>query len=174
MKTITILIILLGSLFINPVLAQNQSCTSDEGFSAFDFWVGDWDVYVDSSNDSNLVGSNTIEKLENGCALMETWAGAGGSSGISVNYYNPVRDEWRQLWVSAGEYAIDIVGGLTDGSMVLLGEIYNYGSNETFEFRGTWTPNRDGSVRQFFEQYNDETEVWDSWFDGRYVPQSMN
>ncbi len=58
--------------------------------------------------------------------------------------------------------------------MVLLGEIYNYGSNETFEFRGTWTPNRDGSVRQFFEQYNDETEVWDSWFDGRYVPQSMN
>jgi hypothetical protein len=71
--------------------------------------------------------------------------------------------------VSAGEYAIDIAGGLVDGSVVLLGEIYNYGSNETFDFRGTWTPNNDGSVRQFFEQYNDETEMWDPWFDGRYV-----
>lgn len=142
MKTITTLIVLLGGLLINPALAQNQSCTSEDGFSAFDFWVGSWDVYVDSNNDSIQVGTNTIDKLENGCALMENWAGAGGSSGISVNYYNPVRDEWRQLWVSAGEYAIDIVGGLTDGSMVLLGEIYNYSNNETFDFRGTWTPNR--------------------------------
>jgi len=105
---------------------------------------------------------------------MKTWAGAGGSSGISINYYNSVRDEWRQLWVSAGEYAIDIAGGLTNGSMVLVGEIYNYGCNQTFEFRGTWTPNMDGSVRQFFEQYNDETEAWDSWFDGRYVSQTMS
>jgi hypothetical protein len=105
---------------------------------------------------------------------METWAGAGGSSGISINYYNPVRDEWRQLWVSAGEYAIDIVGGLVDGSMVLVGEIYNYASNETYDFRGSWTPNDNGSVRQFFEQYNDETEIWDPWFDGLYVPVSKS
>ncbi len=174
MKTIPRLIVLLSSLFINPVLAQNQSCTSEEGFSAFDFWVGKWDVYVNNSNNSNQVGTNTIEKLEGGCALMETWTGAGGSSGISLNYYNSVRDEWRQLWVSAGEYAIDIVGGLTDGSMVLLGEIYNYGNNETFDFRGTWTPNGDGSVRQFFEQYSAETQTWNPWFDGRYVPHSMN
>jgi len=27
-------------------------------------------------------------------------------------------------------------------------------------------------VRQFFEQYNNETEKWDVWFDGRYVHKS--
>ncbi|MDC1437180.1 hypothetical protein N8303_08075 [Gammaproteobacteria bacterium] len=174
MKKITLLIVLLSNLFINPVLAQNQPCTSEDGFSAFDFWVGEWDVYLNNSANTNQVGSNTIEKLEAGCALLETWTGAGGSSGISINYYNPVRDEWRQLWVSAGEYAIDIVGGISNTSMVLIGEIYNYADNETFDFRGTWTPNSDGSVRQYFEQYNDETDAWDPWFDGRYVPQSMN
>jgi len=134
MKIITSLLVLLSSLFLNPVLAQNQSCTSEEGFAAFDFWVGDWDVYLNNSDNTNQIGSNTIEKLEAGCALMETWSGAGGSSGISINYYNPVRDEWRQLWVSAGEYAIDIVGGLVDGSMALVGEIYNYATNETLRF----------------------------------------
>ena len=174
MKIIAILVLIFVSLLINPVFAQNQSCTSNEGFSAFDFWVGEWDVYVNDKVNANQVGSNSIVKLEAGCALMETWAGAGGSSGISINYYNPVRDEWRQLWVSAGEYAIDIVGGLTDGSMVLLGEIYDYGSNGTFDFRGTWTPNSDGSVRQFFEQYNDETKAWDPWFDGLYVPRTVS
>ena len=122
MKKITVLLVIFSSLAMSPVFAQNQSCASEEGFTAFDFWVGEWDVFLNNNN-SNRVGSNTIEKLESGCALMETWSGAGGSSGISINYYNPVRDEWRQLWVSAGEYAIDIVGGLMDESMVLVGEI---------------------------------------------------
>ena len=174
MKRITRLIVFLCSFFIHPLFAQNQSCVSEAGFAAFDFWVGEWDVYLNNSNNSNQVGSNSIVKIESGCALMETWSGAGGSSGISVNYYNPVLDEWRQLWVSAGEYVIDIAGGLRNGSMVLLGEIYNYGSNETFDFCGTWTPDNDGSVRQFFEQYNDETDTWDPWFDGRYVSHSSN
>lgn len=77
MKIITSLLVLLSSLFLNPVLAQNQSCTFEEGFAAFDFWVGDWDVYLNNSDNTNQIGSNTIEKLEAGCALMETWSGAG-------------------------------------------------------------------------------------------------
>jgi len=92
---------------------------------------------------------------------------------MSLNYYNPVRNEWRQLWVSAGEYSIDYSGGLVDGAMVMVGELYNYGSDEAFDFRGSWSENGDGSVRQFFEQYNDETGIWEVWFDGRYVRQSV-
>ena len=156
-------------------MAQDQDCGAHESYDDFNFWLGAWDVYV---GDDMQVGTNLIEKIENGCALMETWSGAGGSSGISINYFNPAKNEWRQVWVSAGEYAIDIGGGLVDESMVLEGEIYNYvnqeGESETFDFRGTWTPNNDGSVGQFFEQYNDETETWDAWFDGRYVQQEMS
>lgn len=64
-------------------------------------------------------------------------------------------------------------GGLVDGAMVMVGELYNYGSDEAFDFRCSWSENGDGSVRQFFEQYNDETGMWEVWFDGRYVRQSV-
>mgnify|MGYP003654069513 CR=1 FL=1 len=153
MKTKLYSCVLLICLLTTPALAQTVSCDASPGFADFDFWVGDWDVY-DTSN--MLVGTNSIEKKENGCLLMETWAGAGGSTGISLNYFNPVTERWQQLWVSAGAYAIDIEGGLLDGSMVLSGKLWNY-QGPTYDFRGTWTPNADGSVRQFFEQFNTQT-----------------
>lgn len=59
-------------------------------------------------------------------------------------------------------------GGIEHESMPLSGIIYNF-SGSTAKFRGTWMPGADGSVRQFFERYNDETENWDAWFEGRYV-----
>ena len=36
-------------------------------------------------------------------------------------------------------------------------------------FRGTWTPNPDGSVRQHFEISADDGATWTTWFDGKYV-----
>lgn len=155
------------SLQFPPVLAQQTGCHDLERFSDFDFWVGEWDVF--DNNSGNRAGENAIQKMEEGCMLLESWTGGGGAStGTSINYFNPVTGEWRQVWVSAGAYAIDIVGGLRGESMVLEGSIYNFGG-AVWNFRGTWTPNEDGSVRQFFEQYNHDSEVWEPWFDGRYV-----
>lgn len=147
--------------------AQQSGCDFNAGFTAFDFWVGSWDVTDNTTG--NVAGSNRIEKIEAGCVVMEHWTSVGGGTGTSLNYYNPVTDVWRQLWVSAGRYSIDIVGGLQNGAMVLTGELHNFVGNSSIPFRGTWTPQDDGSVRQFFEQFNAETNVWDPWFDGRYV-----
>ena len=110
-----------------------------------------------------------IQIIEGGCALLETWKGQSGSTGISTNHYNPLTKKWRQLWLSAGAYSIDYEGGIVDGSMALKGLIFYYSTGKTFPFRGTWTPRADGSVRQFFEQYNPEKDLWVSWFDGIYT-----
>ena len=67
-------------------------------------------------------------------------------------------------------YVIDIEGGLVDGSMVLEGHITDYGEKISHDFRGTWTPNADGTVRQFFEQFSATDETWKPWFDGLYTP----
>ncbi len=142
-------------------------CKTDPAFKAFDFWVGTWKV--SGRQNGQYAGENTISKIEGECALLEEWSGTGGSTGKSVNYYNPVTGKWRQLWLSGGAYAIDIEGGLKDGSMVLEGTIWYYASNQAVPFRGTWTPNEDGSVRQFFEQESAETGEWQPWFDGLYV-----
>jgi hypothetical protein len=166
-RNIFILVLLLVA---NVTLAEEKSqrpCQKDAKFSAFDFWVGEWTVTDRASG--RIAGSNVIEKVEGGCAITEHWNGKSGGTGTSLNYYNPISGKWRQLWVAAGNYAIDIEGGLTAGSMVLEGWIYDYGSGDKVAFKGTWTPNEDGSVRQYFQQFNPGTDVWDDWFDGLYV-----
>ena len=143
-------------------------CESSKGFNDFDFWLGEWDVY---SNDETrkLQGSNAITKHHRNCLIMENWTSIQGGTGRSMNYFDPVEDQWRQLWV-AGGYSIDYTGGLNDsGSMVLNGKINYYKTGMSHNFRGMWTPNADGSVRQFFEQQDPESQEWAVWFDGLYI-----
>ncbi|NIP57355.1 MAG: hypothetical protein GWM92_04115, partial [Gemmatimonadetes bacterium] len=69
-------VLLLGSLAPSPLGAQDAplACEEVDGFHRLDFWVGEWDVRVDGRS----VGSNRIEKILNGCALLEHWRAAGG------------------------------------------------------------------------------------------------
>lgn len=143
-------------------------CESDGRFNDFDFWLGEWNVY---SNDEarQFQGANSITKHHKNCLVMENWTNAQGGTGSSMNYYDPVEGRWRQLWV-AGGYSIDYSGGLDEsGQMVLTGKINYYKSGKSQPFRGTWTPNEDGSVRQFFEQQDPDTGKWSTWFDGSYI-----
>jgi hypothetical protein len=141
-------------------------CQADRAFRQFDFWIGEWTVR--NNADSTVVGQNRIESRESGCVLVEHWTGSAGTTGISLNYYDRVTGKWRQVWV-ANNYSIDIVGGLNgDGAMVLEGHLHHYRQNRASGFRGTWTPNPDGTVRQLFEQRDAETGAWQVWFDGRY------
>ena len=160
-----LLLILLCPLLGHNAYPQETGCDSLRGFDQFDFWGGVWEIF--DSTGSTKVGENSIRKMEAGCMIMENWTSAQGGTGTSLNYFNPVTNEWRQVWVSAGRYAIDIVGGIRAGAMVLEGSIYNF-AGAVWDFRGTWAPNADGSVRQFFEQYNHDSEQWDPWFNGLY------
>lgn len=145
-------------------------CETMTGFNDFDFWVGTWKVY---SNDEERAfqGDNVISKQHRNCLIMENWTSVQGGDGSSMNYFDPVEKQWRQLWV-AGGYSIDYTGGLDDeGAMVLKGKINYYRPATSYDFRGKWTPNDDGSVRQLFEQYDEEAEQWNVWFDGLYIKQ---
>jgi hypothetical protein len=159
-------------LLVLPARAQNApppaACESGEDFTAFDFWVGEWQVYTNDEKQTPL-GTNSVTKHYGDCLIMERWQGADGSAGASINYYNNVTDEWRQVWISNG-YSIDVAGGLdASGAMVLEGFIYNYQQAAKTPFRGIWTPNEDGSVIQHFDIYNADDEDWNVWFEGRYV-----
>jgi hypothetical protein len=168
-RLITVLMIMMG--FAGPSWSQSPPpdfCETNDGFEQWDFWVGEWNVY---SNDEarTLQGTNSITKHFRGCLIKEDWVGAAGGGGFSVNYFNPVRDEWRQVWVSNG-YSIDYTGGLNDdGAMVLEGKIYNYATDSAQRFRGIWTPEDNGDVIQHFDVHNAESDEWTTWFEGRYV-----
>ena len=172
-KTITAAAILCTSAAVaaqNPPPPPNM-CDTDPAFQQWSFWEGNW--RVTSRSDGSFQGTNKITPIEGGCAFREEWTSAGGGTGQSLNYYNPITKKWRQVWVSAGGggYLIDYEGGLVEGSIKLVGEIFYYSNGKTLPFRGAWTHNEDGSVRQFFEQYDPEKKEWTVWFDGLYARQ---
>ena len=141
-----------------------DSCHDDPRFAQFDFWVGDWQVYM---NDKP-VGRNTITKDANGCVIREHWVNSGGTDGYSLRYFNPLADRWQMLWVS-DSYSVHTNGGeVRPGEMLLSGEIHYFGTNVTTGFRVRFTRNPDGTVRQHAEQEDRETGAWVVWFDGVY------
>ena len=151
---------------IGAMSRQAYPCAHREGFSDFDFWVGEWDVHLANGT---YAGSNVIERQERGCVLVERWTSASGGTGMSVNYLDKATDEWVQVWNAEGGSQINIRGGLTDEGMALEGTIHYVANGTTAPFRGLWTPMEDGRVRQYFEQSNDGGETWSPWFEGFYT-----
>lgn len=163
--------LVLGAVFAMNATALAQDAPQatpcgGEAFKQFDFWIGNWDV---TTPDGNLAGENLITSEENGCLILERWQSANGGTGQSYNFYNPATEKWRQVWISQGGM-IDYEGGLTEsGSMKLEGTITYVATGLQAPFTGEWTPNEDGTVTQYFEQYDAETEQWNPWFSGLYT-----
>ena len=140
-------------------------CESDDRFNQFDFWLGTW--RVTSRADGSFQGTNRITKAQKNCLIHEHCTSKAGGTGSSVNYFNPNNGKWRQVWVSNG-YSLDITGNYMDDAMVLTGQIDYYKTGKSFPFKGTWSREKDGTVRQLFHQHDPETDRWVVWFDGSY------
>jgi len=95
--------------------------------------------------------------------LLENWSGRGGFTGKSLNIYDRDDKRWHQTWVDSSGGLLMIAGGLVDKRMVLSSE-----AGGAWQ-RITWTPNDDGSVRQFWEASADAGKTWTVQFDGKYV-----
>lgn len=129
----------------------------------FDFWLGEWNV---TTPDGKSAGSSRIESVAGGAGLLENWSGTGGYQGKSLNAYNRSKKMWQQYWVGFGGGVLELAGGMVADRMVLQGE-HVVGGKPTLE-KITWTPQSDGSVRQFWEQSTDGGKTWTTAFDGLY------
>ena len=144
--------------------APLSSCAGPE-YRQFDFWVGRWDV---KGPEGGHAGTNEIQSLHGGCVLLENWKGARGVTGTSINMYVASEKEWQQTWADSTGSLLVLRGGMQGGSMQMTGPGYQPGSPQSLN-RLTWTPNADGSVRQFWEVSTDNGKTWSVMFDGRYV-----
>jgi hypothetical protein len=122
----------------------------------FDFWIGEWEV---TGPAGKTAGSNRIESMANGRGLLENWTGAGGYTGKSLNTYNSAKKQWQQFWVGSDGTVLELIGGLDAKGNMVLSDASN---------RITWTPNADGSVRQFWETTKDRGQTWTVAFNGLY------
>jgi len=140
-------------------------CTAPE-HRQFDFWIGEWDVFGGPQGD-RLVGSNRIERSENGCWLVERWRGASGNHGTSTNAWDAQQRTWRQFWVGGDGVVLRLEGGLRGKAMVMGGELPK-GNDGTQRQRISWTPQDDGSVIQQWDTSDDDGANWNTSFRGVY------
>jgi len=146
---------------ITPAEAQ-VSC-KDPAYRQFDFWLGEWEV---RKPDGTLAGTNRIEKQYGGCVLHEHYSTPSGYSGESLNTYDVTRKLWHQTWVDNTGLLLLLDGRLVDGRMVLEGAGQD-AKGVAIKHRISWTPNPDGTVRQFWES-TDASGKWTVAFDGTY------
>ena len=155
--------------------AQEQAsppCTDDE-YRHFDFWLGKWDVATPGS--AQTTAHSKISQLHGCCIVLEEYDVIGGGyTGMSINYYDNVRNVWHQSWMSNNGVPVYLEGNLTaDGAMQLSDADLPISEATGTINRVTWTPNKDGSVRQHWEVSSDDGETWSTAFDGRYTPRKV-
>ena len=130
-----------------------------------DFWLGDWDVLAEGKQD----GTNRIEQVLDGAALIEHWHGADGHEGRSWFYFYRPENRWKQIWVTdAGgvkeKVCVEIFLG---GGVRFRGEIPLRDGRRLLD-QTTLTPRADGTVRQVIEQSADGGRTWQVGYDAIY------
>ena len=152
-------------------LASAQSYAAKAGpcdtaaHRAFDFWLGNWQVHTP---DGKLAGHNLVESRDGGCVVHEQYTSASSKyRGESLNIYDATRKVWHQTWVDNSGLLLVLEGGIRGGKMVMQGTTTGTDGAITKQ-RITWTPNKDGSVRQLWET-SDKPGKWTTVFDGLYT-----
>lgn len=85
----------------HKVLVNAYPCFTQPHHNDFDYWVGEWDVYVTGTN--NLIGKSSITKEDGGCSIHEFFKSlVSPQSGNSISYYNTKNQKWEQLYVGSG------------------------------------------------------------------------
>ncbi|UOR14725.1 hypothetical protein [Qipengyuania aquimaris] len=148
-----------------PAVPPAPPSCEGEDFKAFDFWVGEWDVYPNADGSPYKVADSSIEKVSAGCAIRETWMPLQGRSGTSLSAYDPATEGWHQLWVGGQPGRVFFDGGAVEGKMILTGQWGKAQDGTPLLVRMTYSLRDDGSVRQHGEASKDRGLSWANYFD---------
>lgn len=145
--------------------AQTNCLCCDSLHKQFDFWVGEWIV---KDTTGARVGENTISKIQDNCVLLENWKGAQGGTGTSMNFYDISDSTWNQLWVDNKGNVLKLKGKYASGKMVLKSELAKGKKVELYYNQITWSENKNGTVTQLWEVYDDSGKLLNTVFKGIY------
>ena len=133
----------------------------------FDFWAGEWDVFVTGTH--RQVGHSLVQIISGGCALLENWDSP-ASTGKSINFIDPNTNKWKQSW--AGSYANGVQefvnGEYKDSAMHFDFESRNAQGNK-ITGRFIFYNQGPNQVRQFSESSTDGGKTWTTNYDFTYI-----
>ena len=142
---------------------------SDSDHSAFNFWVGEWDVSPTGTD--GVVARSTISSTAGGCAIEEDYHQSVGPGGVAATYHGVSFSTfdargggvWRQFYMDSTGSVTVFEGGVGHGAMVLTAP----GRAGAVQ-RMTVSPEVDGSVRQLGESTRDGGATWTVGYDFTY------
>lgn len=149
---------------------QPQPCSAEPHTHDFDFWIGEWDVY--QTGTKTIVGHSVVQSISGGCGILENWTATNGSSGKSINYYNPATGKWEQDWIGSGGAAQRYLNGLyKDNAMQFTYEsmLKNKPITGNFKFYNI----DKNTVRQYQDVNNDDGKTVTVSYDLTYVRQNQ-
>ncbi len=140
---------------------RNQApCADDPDHRVFDFFAGHWSA---STPDGTVAGTNHIEVVLGGAALVERWTSTHGYAGTSLNRLDPGTRTWRQTWVDDQGDVVEFVDGrYEDGAMRFVAHRDGVERRLTFFHQGP------DALRQLSEQSEDGGATWSVEYDLRY------
>ncbi len=142
---------------------KRKPCMYSKAARQFDFWIGDWDVFVNG----NKVGENLVEMELDGCTLVENWRNSVGGTGKSLNSYNPSKKKWQQFYVGSQGGVLEFEGELKGNILSFTGETINPNGTKLMhilEFHDL----PDKTVRQKWQQSTDGGKTWNTVWDSIY------
>ncbi len=165
------LVALVAFSMLSSVSAESADavrCNDLPSYHLLDFWVGDWDVYVGDKK----VGHIRIEKILNGCTVLEHWVDSAGNEGQSLFFVND-GGTWQQVWVTENA---NQPGGIKEKTNVEIaaeegvqfqGVSYHPDAGQWFDHT-TLKLVENGAVRQHIEISADAGYTWETTFDAIY------
>jgi hypothetical protein len=150
---------------LEVIRTNRYPCRNNQKNRGLDFWVAEWDVTFQGQP----AGDSDVRLILGDCVVFENWQSASGTSGKSFNFYDAGQDHWRQIWVDDTGGVIEFTGQIREGVMYYTASTRDPSTGSTMMHKLTFTPNADGTVRQYWEQSTDSGESWQVSFDGHYV-----
>lgn len=171
MKNVRNIGLLFLMLCVNLVgFAQDDCACCTEIHAQFDFWLGEWTVKNDQGQ---IVGENSISKIEDNCIMLEKWNGAKGTTGTSHNYYDTSDRTWNQLWIDNKGNVLKLKGGLQGESMMLRSDIIKGDNGKEYYNQISWIRSEDGSVLQLWEIFDTKGQLLNTAFKGHYYKKNI-
>jgi hypothetical protein len=153
---------------LEVIRGNRYPCQSNNKNRGLDFWVSEWDVTFQGQP----AGTSDVRLILGDCVVFENWESASGTSGKSFNFYDAGEDHWRQIWVDDTGGVIEFTGQVREGVMYYTATTRDPSTGAVMMHKLTFTPNADGTVRQYWEQSTDDGGSWQVAFDGHYVKKS--
>ena len=146
------------------VFGADPDCSAGE-YRQLDFWVGEWGV---TYADGRPAGKSVIQKVLNGCVILENWSGVDGFDGKSFNMYDRNKKKWTQKWVDSRGQLLEFEGNF-QGKTLEYTTRYTRLDGKNVLASMSFSPESNGTVRQIWKQSSDDGKTWNIEFDGIYT-----